>query len=66
MFLFNVAHLEVGQELLRAAVTLGLHDDVGQLVDDGVEGPLRHQRLGEIDLKGSRSSVLLCFSISGG
>lgn len=64
MFLCNITDLEVGQELLRPAVTLGLHDDIGQLVDDGVERPLRHQRLREIDLKSSVSSVVLCFSIS--
>lgn len=60
MFLLNITDLEVGQELLRPAVTLGLHDHIGQLVDDGVERPLRPQRLREVDLKSS----VLRFSIS--
>lgn len=62
-FPFHVTDLEVGQELLRPAVTLRLHDDVGQLVDDGVERPLRHQRPREVDLKSSACSVLPRFSL---
>ncbi|CAL8336949.1 unnamed protein product [Boreogadus saida] len=42
--------LEVGKEVLRLLVVLGLHDDVRQLVDDDVEGPLGGQRLAEINL----------------
>lgn len=44
--------LEVGEELLRFAVALGLHNDVGQLVHDDVEGSLGHQWLGEVNLRG--------------
>lgn len=58
-----ITDLEVGQELLGPAVALGLHDDVGQLVHDGVERPLRLQRLREIDLKSSTCSVARCLSV---
>lgn len=44
-------HLEVGEELLRSAVVLSLHDDIRQLVDDDIEGPLRYQRPSEVNLR---------------
>ena len=44
-------HLEVGEELLRFAVVLSLHDDVRQLVDDDIEGPLWHQRQSKVNLR---------------
>lgn len=43
-------YLEVGEELLRLAVMLSFHDDIGQLVNDDVEGSLGEQRLSEVNL----------------
>ena len=50
LFFKQWSDLEVGKEVLRLLVVLGLHDDVRQLVDDDVEGPLGGQRLAEINL----------------
>lgn len=47
-------YLKVGEHLLGFAIMLSLHDDIRQLVNDDIEGPLRYQRLSEVDLGGGR------------
>lgn len=47
-------YLKVGEHLLGFAIVLSLHDDIRQLVNDDIEGPLRYQRLSEVDLGGRR------------
>lgn len=56
-------YLEVGEELLWLAVMLSLHDDIGQLVNDDIEGSLGSQWLREVNL--TETKTLLHSRCSG-